>query len=153
MNIFKSFTFFGLIFDRADRKQQLDLSYKKTGIQILSFFGNNTISVSEVLSLKDLMNTIISIDKNANQKLKQAAERKEQEIEKINHKKDSLSKQIQTYADEHLKSFEESEKLAAQDSILAIKNTSDAEKNRIQDIFEKNRSQWAEDMVKRILNA
>lgn len=97
------------------------------------------------------MTTIIDIDKSANQKLKQAIERKEQEMQRINSQKNALSKQIREYADDHLKSFEESEKLAAQDSILAIKNSADSEINRLQTIFDQNCNVWTDSLVKRIL--
>lgn len=103
--------------------------------------------------MKDLMDTIINIDRSANEKLKQAIQNKEEEMERIKEKKKALSKQIKEYADTHLASFEESEKLSSQDGILAIKNSADEERDHLDSIYEKYHQQWIDEIVSHIIKS
>lgn len=92
----------------------------------------------------------MSIDHNANNKLNEAIRRKEEAIEKINKQKIKMAKEIEKYADSHLESFEKSEKLTAQDSMLAIKNNADDEQNRLLNLYNQNKDKWVSDIISNI---
>lgn len=101
--------------------------------------------------MKDLMESIMSIDHSANNKLNEAIRRKQEAIEKINQKKIKMAKEIEEYANAHLDTFEKSEKLSAQDSMLAIKNNSDEEQERLYNLYNKNKDVWINTIVSNII--
>ena len=101
--------------------------------------------------MKDLMERILTIDHTANNRLNEAIRKKEEMIAEINERKRKLSQEIEDYANNHLASFEESEKLSSQDSMLAIKNSADTEQARLQKIYDDNHAQWVETIVSNIL--
>lgn len=100
--------------------------------------------------MKDLMDSIMSIDHSANNKLNEAIRKKQEAIEKINKQKIKMAKEIEDYANEHLDTFEKSEKLSAQDSMLAIKNNSDEEQERLLNLYNANREKWVSSIVSNI---
>lgn len=100
--------------------------------------------------MKDLMESIMSIDHSANNKLNEAIRRKEEAIEKINKRKIKMAKEIEEYANAHLDTFEKSEKLSAQDSMLAIKNTADDEQQRLLNLYDANKEEWVSSIVSNI---
>lgn len=100
--------------------------------------------------MKDLMESIISVDHNASNKLNEAIRRKQEAIEEINQRKIKMSKEIKDYANEHLETFEKSEKLTAQDSMLAIKNNADDEQKRLLNLYNKNKQNWVSSIVSNI---
>lgn len=101
--------------------------------------------------MKELMDKIMSIDRCANNRLNEAIRKNEEAIREIDERKIKLSRQIKAYADEHLETFTESEMLTAQDGILAVKNTLDAEHERLKKIYDEKNERWVQQLVNKII--
>ena len=102
--------------------------------------------------MQELINRIIQINQVADQKVKQAEKEQQKALKHLETEKVGVSDEIQSRATNRLGNFEDSEKLNAEESIKKIRHHYQTEKQRLQDIYDKNHEKWVDQLVNQVLH-
>lgn len=102
--------------------------------------------------MKDLMETIITIDKAANNKLNDAIRRKEEAMEEVKRRTEILTREIEEKAKKHLAQLETTEMQSIEAELQQIHQKTLAEKQRLSAIYEEKHPQWITSIVDSVLN-
>lgn len=101
--------------------------------------------------MKNLMDTIISIDKQAENRLNEAIRRKQEAMAKIDEEKRHMTEQMKQHAKDLLSNSEEAEKVLCEEQKRQIAQRVDSESSRLQGIFDQNHQQWVSEIVENVL--
>ncbi len=102
--------------------------------------------------MKNLIDRIIEIDHTADERLKEAEERKAQALKEIDARKAEIMKEITMHGDTHLTELENSESASAQKKIQRLDEDLKARKVEMKSLYEKERDHWVKELADSILS-
>ena len=103
--------------------------------------------------MKELFDKIMSIDQQANQRLKEAVKQKEEEVLRVAEQKQQLEREMEAKAKSYLAKLEASEQQAADEVKSEIDQKAEEERKRLEKIYRGNREEWVSSVVLSVLKA
>lgn len=103
--------------------------------------------------MKELFDKIMSIDQQANQRLKEAVKQKEEEALRVAEQKQQLEREMEEKAKSYLAKLEASEQQAADEVKSEIDQKAEEERKRLEKIYRGNREEWVSSVVLSVLKA
>ena len=103
------------------------------------------------LSLKDMIEQIISTDKKSRESVEQAKQLKIQSAQKISDMRDKKKKEYIEKARANIKIIEQEEKAKAEVKLMEIEKSYQKIEERINEVYKKNYEFWVEALVKRVI--
>ena len=103
--------------------------------------------------MKELFDKIMSIDQQANQRLKEAVKQKEEEALRVAEQKQQLEREMEAKAKSYLAKLEASEQQAADEVKSEIDQKAEEERKRLEKIYRGNREEWVSTVVLSVLKA
>ncbi len=102
--------------------------------------------------MKNLIDNIIEIDHTADERLKEAEQRKAQALKEIDARKAEITKEITMHGDTHLTDLEKTESEAAQKQIQKLDEQLQQKKEVMKSLYEKEREKWVEELTNGVLS-
>lgn len=103
--------------------------------------------------MKELFNKIMSIDQQANQRLKEAVRQKEEEALQVIEQKQQLEREMEEKAKSYLAKLEASERQAADEVKSEIDRKAEEERTRLEKIYRDHREEWVSSVILSVLKA
>ena len=103
--------------------------------------------------MKELFDKIMSIDQQANQRLKEAVKQKEEEALRVAEQKQQLEREMEAKAKSYLAKLEAAEQQAADEVKSEIDQKAEEERKRLEKIYRGNREEWVSSVVLSVLKA
>ncbi|HJB25237.1 MAG TPA: hypothetical protein H9662_01320 [Firmicutes bacterium] len=102
--------------------------------------------------MKNLIDKIIEIDHTADERLKEAEQRKAQALKEIDARKAEIMKEITMHGDTHLTDLEKTESASAQKQIQMLDKTLQENKKTMESLYEQGREKWVRELTDGILS-
>lgn len=100
----------------------------------------------------DIISSILEIETSAKEKISNAEKLKSDMIKSAKREEKQISDEQLRKAKTELEQLNLDERRSTDDKIAAINEQGEAEKRRLDDVFEKNHAEWTESIFKAVTN-
>ncbi len=111
----------------------------------------NFMVKSEVITMEDMIQKIIELDRKASEGLTKANQQRIDLEKKISDIKEQKRSEYLSKATANMEALEKKEKVKAVVRLKVIENSYNRKRERIEDVYSKNRQNWVDTIVQRVI--